>query len=126
MLPNRIRSSPPRRKPGNFPWATTPQRQKPCWRRQVIRWELMASRRKTEARFPHLEIPAGQPLRIEMAESMQQDLRAVGIEMKIRQVEFNKMLSEMVHEPTAWQAILVAENLSAYPSGEDLFVTGGY
>ncbi len=73
-----------------------------------------------------LEIPAGQPLRIEMAESMQQDLRAVGIEMKIRQVEFNKMLSEMVHEPTAWQAILVAENLSAYPSGEDLFVTGGY
>ncbi|GLR68755.1 hypothetical protein GCM10010909_34370 [Acidocella aquatica] len=73
-----------------------------------------------------LEIPAGQPLRIEMAESMQQDLRAVGIAMQIRQVEFNKMLSQMVHEPHAWEAILVGENLAAYPSGEDLFVTGGY
>ena len=73
-----------------------------------------------------LEIPAGQPLRIEMAELIQQDLRAVGIAMQIRQVEFNKMLSQMVHEPHAWEAILVGENLAAYPSGEDMFVTGGY
>jgi len=73
-----------------------------------------------------LEIPAGQPLRIEMAEVMQQDLHAVGIEMKVHQVEFNEMLTEMVNEPQAWQAILIAEDISAYPTGEDLFKTGGY
>ncbi len=73
-----------------------------------------------------LKIPAGQPLRIEIAEVIQQNLRAVGIEMKVQQVEFNQLLAEMVSLPQTWQAILVAENLAAYPSGEDLFKTGGY
>lgn len=73
-----------------------------------------------------LEIPAGQPLRIEMAETIQQDLHAVGIEMRVRQVEFNEMLTQMVNEPSAWEAILMAEDLGAYPSGEDLFVKGGF
>ncbi len=73
-----------------------------------------------------LEIPAGQALRIEIAEVVQQNLHAVGIEMKVHQVEFNEMLTEMVNEPQAWQAILIAEDISAYPTGEDLFKTGGY
>lgn len=73
-----------------------------------------------------LLVPAGQAMRIEMAESMQANLRAVGIEMKLHQVEFNQMIALMVGAPQAWQAILVAENLSAYPSGEGLFVTGAY
>jgi peptide/nickel transport system substrate-binding protein len=73
-----------------------------------------------------LQIPAGQPLRIEIAEVIQQDLAAVGIDMKVRQVEFNQILTEMVNEPNNWAAILIAEDISAYPSGEDLFVKGGY
>jgi peptide/nickel transport system substrate-binding protein len=73
-----------------------------------------------------LQIPAGQPLRIEMAETMQQDLRAVGIDMQVRQVEFNQLITAMVNAPQSWQAILIAENLAAFPSGEDLFATGGY
>ncbi len=73
-----------------------------------------------------LQIPAGQVLRIEMAETMQQNLHAVGIEMKVHQVEFNQILSEMVNQPNAWDAILIAEDLADYPSGEDLFKTGGY
>jgi peptide/nickel transport system substrate-binding protein len=73
-----------------------------------------------------LKIPAGQSLRIEMAEVVQQDLRAVGIEMKVQQVEFNQLLTAMVSLPQSWQAILIAEDLSPYPSGEELFKTGGY
>ena len=73
-----------------------------------------------------LKIPAGQPLRIEIAEIVQQDLRAIGIEMKVQQVEFNQLLAAMVGQPQGWEAILIAENLAAYPSGEDLFKTGGY
>jgi peptide/nickel transport system substrate-binding protein len=73
-----------------------------------------------------LQIPAGQPLRIEMAESMQQDLHAVGIEMKVRQVEFNEILTEMVNQPANWEAILIAEDLAAYPTGEGMFATGAY
>jgi peptide/nickel transport system substrate-binding protein len=73
-----------------------------------------------------LEIPAGQATRIEMAEVMQQDFAAIGIQMTVRQVEFNQMLTQMVNEPQAWQAILIAEDMAAYPSGEELFKTGGY
>jgi peptide/nickel transport system substrate-binding protein len=73
-----------------------------------------------------LLIPAGQPLRIEMAETMQQDLRAVGIEMKVRQMEFNQIITAMVNKPQAWQAILIGESIAAFPTGEDIFATGGY
>jgi peptide/nickel transport system substrate-binding protein len=71
-------------------------------------------------------VPAGQVLRIEMAETIQQNLRAVGIEMKVHQEEFNEILTQMVSQPQAWEAILIAENLSAYPSGEALFKSGGF
>ncbi len=71
-----------------------------------------------------LLIPAGQPLRIEIAESIQQDLQAVGIAMAVRQMEFNQMLAAMVGRPQEWQAILIGMNLGAYPSGEELFAKG--
>lgn len=73
-----------------------------------------------------LKIPAGQPLRIEIAETIQQDLRAVGIEMTVQQVEFNQLLAAMVSLPQSWEAILIAEDMASYPSAEDLFKTGGY
>ncbi|OYV32695.1 MAG: hypothetical protein B7Z81_12390, partial [Acidocella sp. 20-61-6] len=73
-----------------------------------------------------LEIPAGQPLRIEMAEVIQQDLAAVGIRMKVHQVEFNQMMVQMISERQSWEAILIAESLSAYPSGEGLFRKGAF
>lgn len=71
-----------------------------------------------------LLIPAGQPLRIEIAESIQQDLQQVGIAMKVRQMEFNQILAAMVGQPQAWEAILIGMNLGAYPSGEELFSAG--
>ncbi len=71
-------------------------------------------------------VPAGQELRIEIAESIQQDLRAAGIEMKVHQVEFNQVLALLVGAPEKWQAILLATTISAYPTGESSFVSGAY
>ena len=71
-----------------------------------------------------LLIPAGLPLRIEIAESIQQDLQAVGIAMQVRQMEFNQLLAAMVGQPQQWQAILIGMNLGGYPSGEELFSQG--
>jgi peptide/nickel transport system substrate-binding protein len=73
-----------------------------------------------------LLVPAGQAMRIEMAESMQANLSAVGIEMKVHQVEFNQMMALMVGPPAGWQAILIGNDLSPYPSGEGSFVSGAY
>jgi peptide/nickel transport system substrate-binding protein len=71
-------------------------------------------------------VSAGQPMRIEMAEAMQQNLRAVGIIMHAQQMEFNQIEQLLVHRPQAWQAILIANTLSAYPSGESQFITGAF
>jgi peptide/nickel transport system substrate-binding protein len=77
-------------------------------------------------------VPAGQEMRIEMIEVVQQNLRAVGIDMKVRQVEFNHVLALLDSAPQsfaasqAWQAILLGSTLSAFPSGEGNFNTGGY
>ena len=73
-----------------------------------------------------LMIPADQPMRIEMAESMQQDLAAVGISMKVHQVEFNQMMALEVGPPEGWEAMLFASSINPYPSGEDEFKTGGF
>ncbi len=71
-------------------------------------------------------IPAGEPMRIEMAESMQQDLHAVGIEMKVRQVEFNQMMAVMVGPPDGWEALFFAMDIDGYPSGESQFTSGAF
>jgi peptide/nickel transport system substrate-binding protein len=73
-----------------------------------------------------LMIPADQPMRIEMAESIQQNLAAVGIEMKVHQVEFNQMMALEVGPPEGWEAMMFASSISPYPSGEDEFKTGGF
>jgi peptide/nickel transport system substrate-binding protein len=71
-------------------------------------------------------IPAGQPLRIEMAETIQQNLRAVGIEMKTHQVELNQIFALVTSNSTDWEAALYAQDVPAYPSGEGLFATGAF
>ena len=73
-----------------------------------------------------LMIPADQPMRIEMAESMQQNLAAVGIDMKVHQVEFNQMMALNVGPPGGWEAMMYAATVNPYPSGEDEFKTGGF
>ena len=57
-----------------------------------------------------LMIPADQTMRIEMAEVIQQDLRAVGIDMKVSQVEFNQMMALNIGPAAGWQAMLFASD----------------
>jgi peptide/nickel transport system substrate-binding protein len=71
-------------------------------------------------------VPAGQDLRLEMIQTIQQNFRAVGIRMTVQQVEFNQLLALLVGARQSWQAILLATTLSGYPSGEGNFNTGGY
>jgi peptide/nickel transport system substrate-binding protein len=68
----------------------------------------------------------------QMTETMQGYLAKVGIQMKVREVEFNQ-LEALLDNPTAnWQAAGLGETVVAYPTGEDLFGThsfensGGY
>jgi peptide/nickel transport system substrate-binding protein len=62
----------------------------------------------------------------QMVEITQGDLRAVGIEMNVREIEFNQMLALLDGSPQGWQAATLSMTLSAYPSGEGMFTTGGY
>jgi peptide/nickel transport system substrate-binding protein len=62
----------------------------------------------------------------QMTEIIQNNLRAVGIDMKVREIEFNQMLALLDGSPQGWQAALLSMNLSPYPSGEGMFTTGGF
>jgi peptide/nickel transport system substrate-binding protein len=73
-----------------------------------------------------LMIPSDQTMRTEMAESMQQNLSAIGIQMKVQQVDFNQMMALNVGPPAGWEAMLFANDMNAYPSGEADFKTGGF
>ena len=68
----------------------------------------------------------------QMTEMTQDYLAKVGIQMKVRQIEFNQMLA-LLNNPTAdWQAAGLGQTTAGYPTGEDLFGThsfensGGY
>jgi peptide/nickel transport system substrate-binding protein len=58
------------------------------------------------------------------AELMQSDLRAVGIDMKLRQIEFNQELALFNGPPEGWQTAIIGETVGAYPSGESSYETG--
>lgn len=73
--------------------------------------------------FVYLEA-AGSDAMGEMDEFLQADLRAVGIEMKIRTMDFNQMLALMSAAPTGWQAAGVGMPALPYPSGEGQFFSG--
>jgi peptide/nickel transport system substrate-binding protein len=64
-------------------------------------------------------------------QSMQQDLRAVGVVLHIRLVSFNQLNATMNAPPSTWQAILLASTLMGMPDGSGNFdqngsVGGGY
>ena len=62
----------------------------------------------------------------QMTIELQAELHDVGIEMKLREIEFNQMLALLNSGGTGWQAALLAQNAANYPTGEDTFSTGGY
>jgi peptide/nickel transport system substrate-binding protein len=68
--------------------------------------------------------PTGSTESDEVDEVTQENLRAVGIELKIREIQFNQMLALMSGPPQAWQAAMIGQFFSGYPSGESMFQTG--
>lgn len=62
----------------------------------------------------------------ELEETLQADLRRVGIEMKIHLVDFNQLLALLNGPPEGWDATGVAISTPSYPTGEAEFATGAY
>ena len=75
--------------------------------------------------FEYLE-ESGTDTITELDEIVQQDMRKVGIEMKIHLVEFNQLLALMTGPPSGWEATGVGLGASDYPTGEGQFATGAY
>ena len=48
---------------------------------------------------------------------VQDDLRQVGIRMRLRQLQFTPLMSEVVGPPAAWDAVLIPQASSTFPDG---------
>jgi peptide/nickel transport system substrate-binding protein len=75
--------------------------------------------------FDYLE-ESGTDTITELDEIVQQDMRKVGIEMKLHLVEFNQLLALMDGPPDGWEATGVGKGTSDYPTGESQYATGSY
>jgi len=62
----------------------------------------------------------------QMTEFMQSDLAKVGIQMKVREIEFNQLLALLNNPNSDWQAAGLGQDLGGYPTGEDLFKTNSF
>ncbi len=54
------------------------------------------------------------------------EFRAVGIELKVHEMEFNQLVALIDGPPDGWESAYIYMNLSPYPSGEGLFRTGAF
>lgn len=68
--------------------------------------------------------PTGSTETDEMDEIIQRNFRAVGIDMKIREIEFNQMLALDNGPPQFWQAEMMGQFFAGFPSGEAMFQSG--
>ncbi len=55
---------------------------------------------------------------------VQDDLRQVGIRMRLRQLQFTPLMSEVVGPPAAWDAVLIPQASSTFPDGAVAFTEG--
>lgn len=62
----------------------------------------------------------------QVTDLVQSELRAVGIEIKVREMEFNQIVALLAGPPSGWEAAYLYMNLDGYPSGEGLFDTGAF
>ncbi len=56
----------------------------------------------------------------------QANMRAVGIDAKLQNIEFNQMLALLENPKATWEAAALGLTFAAYPSGEDLFTPGAF
>lgn len=70
--------------------------------------------------------PTGSTEGNEMSEFIQADLAKIGIDMKIREMEFNQMIALEDSQSDNWDAVFGGWAAGGYPSGETAFQTGAY
>jgi peptide/nickel transport system substrate-binding protein len=75
--------------------------------------------------FNYLE-ESGTDAITELDEIVQQDFKAVGIEMNIRIMAFNQLIALMAGSPHGWEATGVGQPVSFYPTGENEFLKGSF
>jgi len=75
--------------------------------------------------FTYLNL-TGDVLIEQITEMTQAYLKQVGIEMKVRDIEFNQMLALLNNPQADWQAAGLGEETTGYPTGEDLYKTGSF
>ena len=74
----------------------------------------------------------GDALIEQIAEMTQADLAKIGIQMKVREIEFNQLVALLNNPKADWQAAGLGETTGVFPSGEEVFGTnaaqnaGGY
>ena len=62
----------------------------------------------------------------QMTEMTQGYLAKIGIQMKVREIEFNQMESLLSDPKADWQAAGLGQTTAGYPTGEDLFGTNSF
>ncbi len=69
-------------------------------------------------------LAAGSDTNTALFEAVQAQLRAVGIEMKIKNISYTEMLDLMQSQPLRWEATGDGQSVNPYPSGEAEFLAG--
>jgi peptide/nickel transport system substrate-binding protein len=75
--------------------------------------------------FTYLSL-AGGAASAQTAVMLQSYFAKIGIEMKVRQIEFNQLVALLNNPHGAWEAAGLGETVGVYPSGEELFGTNGF
>jgi peptide/nickel transport system substrate-binding protein len=61
----------------------------------------------------------------QIAQFMQRDYAKLGIDMQIKQMEFNQMLALAFGNPHGWQSMYIGWTINGYPDGQQIFSTKG-
>jgi peptide/nickel transport system substrate-binding protein len=65
------------------------------------------------------------PERTQLLQILQQNLRAIGVDMHIQPISFNQLLAVASGPATGWDAILMSQTLTGLPDGTSYFDTNG-
>lgn len=72
-----------------------------------------------------VEVSAGIASRLVELQVVQRNLQAVGIEMSLREVEFNELLSTLNGNGHDWDSIVLGWTITSYPDSQQFFSTDG-
>jgi peptide/nickel transport system substrate-binding protein len=70
-------------------------------------------------------LTSGSPERIQLMQILQQNLRAVGVDMRIQPIGFNQLMATSGGPSAGWDALLLSETLTGLPDGTTYFDTDG-